>query len=52
VIILGSRDCLAHKDEGPTADWIKTGIRQQTLKVIRLPTNARFEKDLVPEVFM
>lgn len=52
VIILGSRDCLAHNDEGPIADLIRTGIRQQTLKVIRLPTNAGFEKDLVPEVFM
>ncbi|MDF3932195.1 DEAD/DEAH box helicase [Pseudomonas citronellolis] len=51
VVILGHLDCLAHEGHGPVAELIKTGEAAKTLKVISLPADARFHKDLVPQVF-
>lgn len=51
VIILGHLDCLAAGGTGPVAELIAAGCAKKSLKVISLPGEAKFHKDLVPAVF-
>ncbi|MNP19397.1 hypothetical protein D3C76_1119210 [compost metagenome] len=51
VIILGHLDCLAGDGQGPVAELVAVGRAKKSLKVISLPAEAKFHKDLVPAVF-
>ncbi|MFY0994871.1 hypothetical protein, partial [Pseudomonas juntendi] len=48
---LGHLDCLAGDGQGPVAELVAVGRAKKSLKVISLPAEAKFHKDLVPAVF-